>query len=122
MRAFVLATLMLAITAQVHAAKPPVYIWLEPEWFPGVEGTFAYWTGDAKPTGHWAVAGPGISAEWTQGGESEWNSMGASADETKAECHRDFLVPRAGKYKVWVRFVEHRKKTQPFSVSITQNG
>jgi hypothetical protein len=51
-----------------------------------------YWTGDAKPTGHWAVAGPGISPEWTQGGESEWNSMGAPAAETRAECHRDLVA------------------------------
>ena len=40
----------------------------------------------ASRPGHWGVAGPGISAEWTQGGESEWNSMGAPADETKAVC------------------------------------
>jgi hypothetical protein len=120
MRQLFTVMVLLATTASVDAAtKPPVYIWLEPEWFDGVEGTFAYWTGEAKPTGHWAVAGPGISPEWSQGGESEWNSMGAAAEETKAECHRDFIVPRAGKYRVWVRFVEHRKKTSPFAVSIT---
>src|SRR5438105_4954149 len=72
--------------------KTPIYVWLEPEWFEGVQGSFAYWTGTAKPTGSWGVAGPGISAEWTQGGESEWNSMGAPAAETKASCHRDFIV------------------------------
>src|SRR5262249_40117487 len=64
----------------------------------------------------------GISAEWTQGGESEWNSIGASAAETKAECHRDFVVPRAGKYRVWVRYVDHRKQTEPFTVSVQQGG
>ncbi|HEV3256927.1 MAG TPA: hypothetical protein VG013_08625, partial [Gemmataceae bacterium] len=53
------------------AAKPPIYIWLEPEWFDGVEGSFVYWTGTAKPTGSWGIAGPGVGAEWTQGGESE---------------------------------------------------
>src|SRR5262249_40616156 len=56
------------------------------------------------------------------GGESEWNSMGAPAEETKASCHRDFTAPRAGKYKVWVRYVEHRRKTSPFTVTIQQNG
>src|SRR5262249_26799511 len=85
------------------AAKPRIYLWFEPEWFEGVKGNFAYWTGEAKPTGAWGIAGPGISPEWTQGGESEWNSMGAAAEETKAECHREFTVPRAGQYKLWVR-------------------
>src|SRR5262249_6060876 len=94
-------------------------------WFPGVTGTFAYWPDTKKPqkaTGAWGIAGPGISAEWTQGGESEWNSIGAAAGETKAECHRDFVVPRARKYRVWVRYVDHRKKTEPFTVSIEQGG
>jgi hypothetical protein len=104
------------------AAKPPVYLWFEPEWFDGVEGSFAYWTGTAKPTGHWGVAGPGISPEWTQGGESEWNSMGAPAEETKAECQRDFVVPRRGRYRVWVRYVDHRKKTEPFTVTVRQGA
>ena len=108
--------------ASATAASPPIYLWFEPEWFEGVEGNFAYWTGTAKPTGHWGIAGPGISAEWTQGGESEWNSMGAPAEETKAACKRDFMVPRAGKYKVWVRYVDHRKKKQPFNVIIDQAG
>src|ERR687883_222542 len=100
-----------AVPAAAQAKKPSVYLWHEPEWFDGVEGSFAYWTGTAKPTGKWGVAGPGISAEWTQGGESEWNSMGAPAEETRASCRRDFIIPRAGRYKVWVRFAEHRKKT-----------
>ncbi len=102
--------------------KPPIHLWFEPEWFEGVQGSFAYWTGTAKPTGSWGIAGPGISAEWSQGGESEWNSMGAAAAETKARCQRDFIVPRAGTYNVWVRYVDHRKKTEPFRVIIQQNG
>jgi hypothetical protein len=102
--------------------RPPIYLWFEPEWFEGVQGSFAYWPGTAKPTGSWGIAGPGISPEWTQGGESEWNSMGVPAAETKARCHRDFIVPRAGKYKIWVRYVDHRKKTEPFRVIIEQGG
>src|SRR4051794_11356855 len=88
-----LAILVLVLCAlPARAAKPPVHVWLEPEWFEGVKGTFAYWadgTKPSKPTGAWGIAGPGISAEWSQGGESEWNSLGASAAETSAECHRD---------------------------------
>src|SRR6185437_7555087 len=45
------------------AAPAPIYLWHEPEWFDGVRGGFAYWTGAAKPTGAWGIAGPGISAE-----------------------------------------------------------
>src|SRR5262245_42122102 len=108
--------------ASLAPAAAPVYLWHEPEWFDGVSGSFAYWTGTAKPTGKWGVAGPGISAEWTQGGESEWNSMGAPAAETKAACQRDLIIPRAGKYRVWVRYVEHRKKKSPFKVVIESGG
>src|SRR5262249_54456120 len=100
----------------------PICLWLEREWFEGVQGSFAYGTGEAKPTGSWGIAGPGISAEWTQGGESEWNSMGAPAAETKAECHRDLVIPRAGRYRVWVRYVDHRKKTEPFTVVVEQGA
>src|SRR5262245_60569213 len=97
---------LFARQASAGEGKPPIHLWFEPEWFEGVKGSFTYWTGEAKPTGSWGVAGPGISAEWTQGGESEWNSMGAPAEETKARCQRDFIVPRAGKYHVWVRYVD----------------
>src|SRR5262245_22633781 len=124
MMRIVLITLVLG--SMNHAAnaaeKLSIYLWFEPEWFEGVQGHFAYWTGEAKSTGAWGVAGPGVSPEWTQGGESEWNSMGAAAEETKAECHRDFTVPRAGQYKLWVRYVDHRHKTQPFTVTLQQGG
>ncbi len=102
--------------------RPPIYIWLEPEWFSGVSGGFSYWTGVAKPTGAWGIAGPGITAEFSQGGESEWNSMGAPAEETKAACERVITVPRAGKYKLWIRYVDHRGKTEPFTVRLEQNA
>src|ERR1017187_7100424 len=109
-------------TASYGQAKPPVHLWFEPEWFEGVKGSFAYHSGTAKPTGAWGIAGPGIGPEWSQGGESEWNSIGAAAEETSAKCQRDFIVPRTGTYKIWVRYVDHRKKTQPFRVTIQQGG
>ena len=113
--------LLVGCTSAAHAqGTPPIHLWFEPEWFEGVKGNFNYWTGTAKPTGSWGIAGPGISAEWSQGGESEWNSMGAVAEETSAKCQRDLVVPRAGNYKVWVRYFEHRKKASPFRVSIQQ--
>lgn len=124
MARMILIVLGLVFTTSLATAadKPPIYLWLEPEWFEGVKGHFAYWTGDAKPTGAWGVAGPGISPEWTQGGESEWNSMGAAAEETRAECHRDLIIPRAGQYKLWVRYMDHRHKTEPFNVAVQQGG
>src|SRR5260370_9610801 len=107
---------------EIADAKPPISLWFEPEWFEGVKGSFAYWTGTAKPTGSWVIAGPGISPECTQGGESEWNAMGAAAAETKARCQRDFIVPRATTYMSWVRYVGHPTKTDPLPVTIHPDG
>src|SRR5215210_2671031 len=36
----------------------------------------------------WGINGPGVSAEWSQGGESEWNSVAASPDETRDPLSR----------------------------------
>src|SRR5688572_9256260 len=75
----------------------------------------------AKAPG-WGISGPGVSAEWSQGGESEWNSVAASADETAAKIHQDFEVPRAGTYKVWVRYADWAKRAESFAVRITQEA
>jgi hypothetical protein len=69
----------------------------------------------------WGINGPGVSAEWSQGGESEWNSVNASADETRATIWQDIEVPRAGDYKIWVRYADWASKTENFTVRITQN-
>eukprot|EP01044_Picomonas_judraskeda_P014736 COSAG03_NODE_2381_length_2824_cov_2.674128_2_plen_132_part_00 len=65
-------------------------------------GGFTYVNGPStyKATGTWGISGPGVTAEWSSGGESEWSSMGVPPMETKAECHRVFNVSRAGKYAV----------------------
>jgi hypothetical protein len=70
----------------------------------------------------WGINGPGVSAEWSQGGESEWNSAAASADETKAAIYQDLEVPRAGNYKVWVRYADWANKSENFAIKITQQG
>ena len=70
----------------------------------------------------WGINGPGVSAEWTQGGESEWNSAAASADEARATLHQDLEVPRAGAYVLWVRYADWAGKTENFTVTIAQNG
>ena len=70
----------------------------------------------------WGINGPGVSAEWTQGGESEWNSAAASADETRATIYQDFEIPRAGQYTLWVRYADWASRTENFTVSIAQDG
>ncbi len=70
----------------------------------------------------WGMNGPGVSAEWTQGGESEWNSAAASADETRATIYQDFDVPRAGRYRLWIRYADWARKKENFTVTIVQNG
>jgi hypothetical protein len=75
----------------------------------------------AKAPG-WGINGPGVSAEWTQGGESEWNSAAASADETRAAIYQDFEVPRAGQYVLWLRYADWASKTENFTVTIAQDG
>ena len=58
----------------------------------------------------WGMNGPGVSAEWTQGGESEWSSAAASADETRATLYQDLEIPRAGSYVLWIRYADWAKK------------
>ena len=70
----------------------------------------------------WGMNGPGVSAEWTQGGESEWNSAAASADETRAVLYQDLEIPRGGQYSVWLRYADWARKGEHFTVTIAQNG
>ena len=70
----------------------------------------------------WGMNGPGVSAEWTQGGESEWDSAAAAADETRAQLYQDLEIPRAGQYVVWIRYADWAHKTESFSITIAQDG
>ncbi|PYS83745.1 MAG: hypothetical protein DMF67_07850 [Acidobacteria bacterium] len=69
-----------------------------------------------------ALNGPGVSAEWSQGGESEWDSVAAAADETHAVIYQDIEVPRDGEYRVWARYADWANRTENFVVRITQQG
>jgi hypothetical protein len=119
-----------AALAQTPAQMKPEYLWYE------VENMRGFGT---KPTGEpiqnpswmnlprakapgWGMNGPGVSAEWSQGGESEWNSAAASADETAGKIYQDLEIPRAGNYKIWVRYADWANKTEAFVIRITQNG
>ncbi len=116
--------------AQTTNQAKPEYLWYEAENMRGF-GT--------KPNGEpiqnpswmnlprakapgWGMNGPGVSAEWSQGGESEWNSAAASADETAGKIYQDLEIPRAGNYKIWVRYADWANKTEAFVIRITQNG
>src|SRR5215213_6355480 len=70
----------------------------------------------------WGINGPGVSAEWSQGGESEWNSVAASPDETRATLFQEMEIPRDGDYRVWARYADWARKDEGFTVRLTQQG
>src|SRR5450759_3034241 len=67
------------------------YLWYEAENMRGITETSrhepllnpSYLELSAAKAPGWSISGPGVSAEWSQGGESEWNSVAAAADETR---------------------------------------
>jgi hypothetical protein len=116
-----------AATPSAHA---PEYLWYEAENMLGLSVnelnnpiSNPSWAmlPRAKAPG-WGINGPGVSAEWSQGGESEWNSAAASADETRAVIYQDVEIPRAGQYKFWVRYADWLGQAENFTVRITQGG
>lgn len=134
-----LALLCLPLMAQVSSPtlsdkpSPPSrfeYLWYEAENMRGFGTNERHepvlnpsWTNPPREKAPgWGINGPGVSAEWSQGGESEWNSAAASADETRATIYQDVEVPRAGQYKVWVRYADWASRTENFTVRVTQEG
>ena len=109
--------------------SPSEYLWYETENMSGIREDArhepvvnASWLDlPASKAPGWGINGPGVSAEWSQGGESEWNSVNASADETRGVIHQDLEIPRAGNYKFWVRYADWANKTESFTVRISQN-
>src|SRR5688572_13629663 len=82
------------------------YLWVEAEHSADVEGSNGSWTPTPpleKQRG-WGIAGPGVAAEWSQGGESEWTSIAAHPQENTATSRYSIEVPAAGRYRVWVRY------------------
>ncbi|HKB05032.1 MAG TPA: hypothetical protein VKD90_22605, partial [Gemmataceae bacterium] len=99
-------------------------IWLEAEHFDGIRG-YCWPAGTPemrKTDGHWGLSGPGWAAEWAQGGESGFLSIGCGADDDKAVATTTVDVPAKGKYRVWVRFRENRGTTNRFNVRLTPPG
>ncbi len=114
----------------VPASPPFEYLWYEAE---NMRGFATKSTGEpmqnpswmslpqAKAPG-WGINGPGVSAEWSQGGESEWNSAAASADESSARIYQELEIPRAGKYRVWVRYADFANRKENFVIRLTQTA
>jgi hypothetical protein len=106
------------------------YLWYEAENMRGLTETSrhepllnpSYLDLPAAKAPGWSISGPGVSAEWTQGGESEWNSVGAAADETRGVIWQDLEIPRSGEYKVWVRYADWANKAETFVVRVTQQA
>src|SRR6185312_3264349 len=131
-RLAILAFLLLSYQTFAQTTNPPQpeYLWYETE---DMRGFATQPNGEpvlnpswlnlprAKAPG-WDMNGTGTSAEWTQGGESGWNSAAASADETNATIYQDIEIPRVGKYVIWVRYADWADKTENFSVIISQEG
>jgi hypothetical protein len=116
-------------SSRVEIRAKPEYLWYEAE---NMRGLATDPRGEpilnpswlnyarAKAPG-WGINGPGVSAEWSQGGESEWNSVAASADETHATIYQEIEVPRDGDYKLWVRYADWANKNENFAIRLTQN-
>jgi hypothetical protein len=107
----------------VFAQAPlPEHIWLEAETFGPLRGSnFSFIHPEKTQTGSWAVSGPGVADAWSQGGESEWMSIAVRADEaTEVVAGREFKVPIAGTYTLWVRYSDYRQKEEAFGVRVKQ--
>jgi hypothetical protein len=123
--------LLLSLTSVYSQTTPPVeYLWYEAENMRGFStGKLgepllnpSYLNLPREKAPGWGMNGPGVSAEWTQGGESEWNSAAASADESRATLFQDLEVPRGGQYVLWVRYADWARRTENFTVTIAQDG
>ncbi len=123
--------LLLLTTPLYSQTRPPgEYLWYEAENMRGfTTGKLgapvlnpSYLNSPRAKAPGWGINGPGVSAEWTQGGESEWNSAAASADEVRATLYQDLHIPREGQYTFWVRYADWAKRNENFTVTIAQNG
>lgn len=117
-------------TSQTDAARRFEYLWYEAENMGGLSldarnepRLNPVWQDlPREKAPGWGINGPGVSAEWSQGGESEWNSVAASPDETRAVLFQEIEIPREGAYRVWARYGDWARKDESFTVRLTQQG
>ena len=128
--ALLISLISQSATSQSTPQPTTEYLWYEAENMRGITQTSrhepllnpSYLELPAARSPGWGINGPGVSAEWSQGGESEWNSVAASADETHARIWQDFEVPRGGEYRAWVRYADWGNRTENFVVRIEQEN
>ena len=116
---------VLFLTCSISAQEQlPHTVWLEAETFGPLHGAnFSFQQPDKTTKGSWSLSGPGVAPEWTQGGESEFLSIAARADEPgEVVVGRDTEIPAVGKYSLWVRYVDYRGKKESFGIRIKQGG
>ena len=67
---FVLSCLFTLFAGFEVRAESPSYLWAEAEWFAGVKGSNNSWVNykSLDEARGWGLNGPGVSAEWGQGG------------------------------------------------------
>ena len=117
-----LALVCLIVPGLAQAAES---LWLEAEQLDGIEGYC--WPVAADPArkvthGKWGLSGPGLAAEWMQGGESGFISIACGADDDAAVATKTLEIPEAGQYTVWVRYRDNREKGSRFQVRLEQAG
>src|SRR5438552_18124651 len=110
----VLALLLIATVAE----GAPQSVVIEAENFGPLKGSNFSFQDPAKTTkGSWSLSGPGVAAEWTQGGESEFMSIAARADEPAGtSVLHEAEIPAEGTYTLWVRYADYRNKTERFGI------
>src|ERR1044072_8794269 len=130
----ILSTLLPPVFAQAvrpaAASSHPEYLWYEAENMGGLSldarnepRLYPVWQNlPREKAPGWGINGPGVSAEWSQGGESEWNSVAASPDETRATLFQEIEIPRDGEYRVWARYGDWARRDESFTVRLTQQG
>src|SRR5438874_13074646 len=98
---------------ELRAGEPHSVV-MEAESFGPLKGSnFSFQEASKTTKGSWALAGPGVAAEWTQGGESEFLSIAARADEPEGvTVAREIEIPAGGSYTLWVRYCDYRKKKE----------
>src|SRR5262249_23923319 len=104
------------------APAAPQSIWLEAESLGPLRGSnFSYMKPEQQARGSCALAGPDVAAAWTQGGESEFMSVAARADEAPGvTIGRDVEIPVAGLFRLWVRYADYRGREEAFGVRVRQ--
>lgn len=114
--------LLLTIIITGNSATAAESIWIEAEHLRGVRGSCFPDVNGQTTKGQWALSGPGICPEWTQGGESEWLSIACGPDDKEASAFADIEIPEAGEWRLWVRYRDWRRQTELFAVKIEQAG